>query len=77
MADGEVDYGTLTYSFRVGSLIPIAAENFDGPIAPALPDQWTSAATGGETPWVSSTTTPFTAPNTTFAPESESIRTPN
>ena len=46
ITDGAVNYGTITYPFKVGSLIPVALENFDGPIAPALPNQWATSATG-------------------------------
>ena len=44
-------------------------ENFDSVTAPALPTGWTSAATGSEVAWVTSTTTPDTAPNDAFAPD--------
>ncbi|MFN0278865.1 MAG: choice-of-anchor Q domain-containing protein [Pyrinomonadaceae bacterium] len=45
------------------------SQNFDGVTAPALPSGWTSAATGVEVPWVTSTTAPDTAPNAVFAPD--------
>jgi len=45
------------------------SQNFDGATAPALPAGWTSAATGVEVPWVTSTISPDTAPNSVFAPD--------
>jgi len=47
--------------------------NFDGVTAPALPGGWSSTATGGETAWVTSTTTPNTAPNDAFAPDVSTV----
>jgi hypothetical protein len=42
-------------------------ENFDGVTAPALPSGWVASnAAGGAPLWVTSTTTPDTAPNTAF-----------
>ena len=45
---------------------PAFSENFDGVTAPALPAGWTSSTVGGTTLWVTSTTTPNTAPNDAF-----------
>jgi len=45
------------------------SEKFDSVTAPALPAGWTTAATGVETAWVTSTTTPASAPNAAFAPD--------
>ncbi len=44
-------------------------ENFDGVTRPALPAGWTTAATGIETNWVTSTNFHDTLPNTAFAPD--------
>ena len=41
-------------------------QNFDGVTAPALPSGWTTAAASGN-PWVTTTTTPDTAPNAAFS----------
>jgi hypothetical protein len=73
MRDGATNYGTLTFTFSTGSLATIFTENFDGVIAPALPAGWTTAATGAEVPWVTSTTTPFSEPNDAFAPNPSDI----
>ena len=48
-------------------------ENFDSVTAPALPSGWSSTATGGETAWVTSTTSPDTAPNDAFAPDVDTL----
>ena len=47
--------------------------NFDGVTAPALPTGWTTTATGAESPWVTSTTNPDSAPNCAFAPEPNNV----
>jgi hypothetical protein len=49
------------------------SENFDGVVAPALPAGWTTAATGAEVPWVTSTTNPASAPNDAFAPDPTTV----
>src|SRR5947207_5609412 len=48
-------------------------QNFDGVVAPALPAGWTTAATGIEVPWVTTTTNPASAPNDAFAPDVTNI----
>ena len=48
-------------------------QNFDGVVAPALPAGWTTAATGVEVPWVTSTNNPASAPNDAFAPDVTNI----
>jgi hypothetical protein len=49
--------------------IAIFSENFDSLTAPGLPGGWTTAFTGVEVPWVTSTTSPASAPNDAFAPD--------
>ncbi len=76
MMDGATDYGNITYTFTTGSSATAFAENFDGVVAPALPAGWMSSL--GPTnvvgvPWVTSTTTPNSAPNDTFAPDPDNI----
>ena len=51
----------------------VAAENFDGVTAPALPAGWTATEVSGGINFVTSTTTPDTAPNTLFALDPISI----
>ena len=46
----------------------ILSQNFDGVTAPALPAGWVNTAQAGSSAWVTSTTTPHSAPNAAFAP---------
>ena len=76
LQDGDNNLGTLTYSFTIGQENVTLAENFDGVTAPALPAGW--VATQGinvtKAPlWVTSTTTPDTAPNHTFSTDPDNI----
>ena len=70
MQDGATDLGNLTYTYTLGVLTTTSySEAFDGVVAPALPAGWTTAATGAESPWVTSTSAPSSAPNAAFAPD--------
>ncbi len=64
------NFGTVarTFPLYVGQPVTTYTENFDSVTAPALPAGWTSAISGSGTNWVTSTTTPDTAPNGVFAP---------
>ena len=75
LQDGSTDLGNATYTLRLGvqNTITTLAESFDGVIAPALPAGWTTAATGVESPWVTSTTNPSSAPNDAFVPDPSNI----
>src|SRR3989442_676703 len=56
--------GPVTRNFVVRLGQPLLfSENFDGVTAPALPTGWTTSHTGDQLDWVTSTTTPHTAPN--------------
>lgn len=58
---------TATRTIQIG--VPTfggATENFDGVTAPALPNLWATTNNGSQTPWVTTTTTPDTAPNAAF-----------
>jgi hypothetical protein len=58
----------------VGTPIVRLTENFDGVTAPALPAGWTAANASGPAPlWVTSTTTPDTAPNAAFVDDPAGI----
>jgi len=68
--DGATSYGTITYPVTLGTTQTTATllENFDGVTAPALPSGWTSTVVQGTVlNWVTSTTTPDTAPNSISA----------
>jgi hypothetical protein len=73
LQDGVTDLGNLTYNFALGVLATSLSEAFDGVTAPALPTGWTTAASGGESPWVTSTTSPFSGANDAFAPDPSTI----
>jgi hypothetical protein len=57
---------TLTHTLSIGQPVLGVDNNFDALTAPALPAGWTTATTGSGVAWVSSTTTPDTAPNALF-----------
>jgi hypothetical protein len=70
LQDGATNLGNITYTFTLGALVPSnTTESFDTVTAPALPSGWTTAATGAESPWVTSTTSPFAGANAAFAPD--------
>jgi hypothetical protein len=74
--DGATDLGNITYTFTLGVLTTTTAfsQNFDGVVAPALPAGWTTSSSGvAAANWVTSTTTPDTAPNDAFAPDMANI----
>jgi hypothetical protein len=73
LVDGATNLGVVTYNFQVGTLVTSFTQNLDAVTAPALPAGWTTAATGVEVPWVTSTTSSDTAPNNAFAPNSTDI----
>jgi len=69
LQDGATNLGTVTFNFVTGVTTTTTAfsENFDGVVAPALPAGWAAANAAGAAPlWVTSVTTPDTAPNTAF-----------
>ena len=68
ITDGATSYGTVTKTFTTGARTAALSENFDGVTAPALPANWSSVQVSGTTiNWVTSTTTPSSAPNAAFA----------
>src|SRR5204863_5400274 len=66
--DGATDLGNAVYTFTLGVLNATTTftENFDGVTAPALPAGWVASNASGTTLWVTSTTSPNTAPNCAF-----------
>ena len=68
LMDGAANLGSVTFSFTVGALGTLLTQNFDSTTAPALPAGWTTTTSGGQSAWVTSTTTPDTAPNDAFSP---------
>ncbi|HXG85291.1 MAG TPA: FG-GAP-like repeat-containing protein [Pyrinomonadaceae bacterium] len=68
LTDGSTNFGTVTKTFATGVRVQTFSENFDGAAAPALPTGWTNVQTFGTTVnWVTTTTTPNSAPNAAFA----------
>lgn len=67
LMDGATNLGTVTFSFNIGTFGTILTQNFDSITAPALPSGWTTSTSGGQTAWVTSTTTPDTAANAAFS----------
>jgi hypothetical protein len=70
LKDGSNSLGTATYDFQLGQLAQTAIlpENFDAVTAPALPNNWTTDATGGQKTWFTESTsgTADSAPNAAF-----------
>jgi hypothetical protein len=74
LQDGATNFGTVEYDFQDGVLTQTYAEAFDGVVAPNLPSGWVAAnATGAAPLWVTSATTPDTAPNDAFVDDPAAI----
>ena len=75
LQDGTASLGTLTFSFRLGqsSVASVFSQNFDGVTAPALPAGWTTATSGAQSAWVTSTSSRDTAPNSAFSRDPASV----
>jgi hypothetical protein len=71
LQDGATNLGTFNFQFTLGTLIytNTFAQNFDGVTAPALPANWTSTDSGGETTWFTSTNAAYSPPNSVFVPD--------
>ncbi|MCY7345958.1 MAG: M12 family metallo-peptidase, partial [Pyrinomonadaceae bacterium] len=68
LSDGAATFPNVTKTYTTGVNSVSLAQNFDGVTAPALPTGWTSVQTSGtEINWVTTTTTPSSAPNAAFA----------
>jgi len=66
--NGSAGARTETRTFIVGQPNAPDIENFDGVTAPALPANWSAAATGAGVPFVTRTNLPDSAPNSAFVP---------
>jgi uncharacterized repeat protein (TIGR01451 family) len=75
LQDGTADLGTLTCSFRLGqfSTGSILSQDFDGVTAPELPADCITSASGAQSPWVTSTSSNDTAPNSAFSPDPSTV----
>jgi PKD repeat protein len=68
LQDGAVNLGTISYPFVIGKSV-VLTENFDAVAPPALPAGWSTAASGGQSVWVTSSATSDTASNAVFSPD--------
>ncbi len=75
LQDGATNLGTVTFTMQLGtsSSSTLISENFDSVPAPTLPSPWTTNASGGESSWVTSTTSPNSSPNDAFAPDVSTV----
>ena len=68
LQDGSVNYGTVTYTIRLGRLPMAMSQDFDGVTPPALPTGWMAAVvSGGMAPWATSASYPDSSPNSVAA----------
>ncbi len=77
LIDGVTNFGTVTYTFPVGTPRTALSENFDGVVPPALPASFTTDVTGTGQAWVTSLTTPDSAPNCAFAADQATVGVTN
>jgi hypothetical protein len=73
LQDGAENLGTVSINFNTGTKRVAFAENFDGVTAPALPNGWTTSATGGQQNWKTATNRFQTAPNSVFSPDPNQV----
>lgn len=66
LQEGALNLGTFTNMFALGIPNTSLSQNFDGVVAPALPDGWTTSATNAGSAWVSSSAQRDTLPNALF-----------
>ena len=66
LQDGLANLGTMSFPFVIGQS-KVLSENFDSVAPPALPLAWSTAATGGQSVWVSSSATSDTGSNAVFS----------
>lgn len=73
LQDGPGDLGKIVFNFILGVPITIFTQNFDSVTAPALPSGWSTMASNGVSPWVTSTAAHDSAPLAAFADEPPSL----
>jgi len=65
--DGAANLGTANFTLPLCQPLAVFTESFDAAAAPQLPNGWVSDAWGGQAPWITQSTTFYTAPNAAFA----------
>ena len=65
-------YGIAICNFPLGTTETILSENFDAVSVPALPGGWTSSASAGRLPWITSSAESDSPTNSAFSPNSAS-----
>ncbi len=76
LQDGPSNYGTVSYNFtlgRLGASTNVLAENFDSVTKPGLPTNWTTTATGSQSPWITTNATVDTSPNSAFSRDPNNV----
>ena len=74
LTDGATNLGNITYTMNLGTrAVSSLPESFDNVTAPALPNGWTTSATGVEAPWTTSSTGASSAPNTALTGDATNI----
>jgi PKD repeat protein len=72
LQDGSSNLGTISFPFVVGRS-SVLTENFDALAIPSLPVGWSTAASGGQSAWVTTSATSDTVSNAVFSPDPSSI----
>ncbi|PWU17641.1 MAG: hypothetical protein C5B50_11005, partial [Verrucomicrobia bacterium] len=73
LQDGAAKLGSVPFTFRLGQLPNSFSQNFDAVAPPALPSGWTSSATNAQSPWVTTSASSDTTPNSAYSPDASSI----
>ena len=68
LQDGAENLGTISINIETGAKRVAFQENFDSVTAPSLPNDWTTAISGGQQLWTTRTTRTQSAPNAAFSP---------
>jgi hypothetical protein len=64
----SVANATVSYTLcSLGPNLPFYSENFDGASAPALPAGWTTSASGAQSAWITTNSSPDSGPNAAFS----------
>jgi hypothetical protein len=73
LQDNSANLGTIAVSFQLGQMSTVLTQNFDSVTAPALPNGWTTSATGVQSNWTTQTTVRDTSPNAAFSPDAGNV----